>query len=65
MIQHIPTELKNDAMRLLQFLAYLDRPLTLAEAKEIIATQIENDGRGFDVKRRLFCETYVWTTVLA
>jgi hypothetical protein len=33
------------------------RPLKLSEAKEVIATQIENDSQGFDVKRRLFCET--------
>jgi ankyrin repeat protein len=35
------------------------RPLKLAEAKEVIATQIENESRGFDIKRRLFCETNI------
>ena len=59
MIQCIPTELKNDAMRLLQFLVHSKRPLKLAEAKEVIATQIEHEPRGFDVKRRLFCENDV------
>ncbi|KAH6617510.1 hypothetical protein F5144DRAFT_541691, partial [Chaetomium tenue] len=59
MIECIPTELKNDAMRLLQFLVHSTRPLKLAEAKEVIATQIENEPRGFDVKRRLFCDTDV------
>ncbi|OWT43384.1 Ankyrin repeat protein [Pochonia chlamydosporia 170] len=59
MIQRIPTELKNDAVRLLQFLVHLKRPLKLAEAKEVIATQIEDEPRGFDDKRRLFCETDV------
>ncbi|KAK7224191.1 hypothetical protein V2G26_012194 [Clonostachys chloroleuca] len=54
MIESIPTELKTDAMRLLQFLVHVERPLTLAEAKEVIATQIENEPRGFDVKRRLY-----------
>ncbi|EXU98137.1 ankyrin repeat protein, partial [Metarhizium robertsii] len=59
MIQLIPTKLKNDAVRLLQFLVHSKRPLKLAEAKEVIATQIEHEPRGFDVKRRLFCETDV------
>ncbi|EAQ86879.1 hypothetical protein CHGG_08132 [Chaetomium globosum CBS 148.51] len=59
MIECIPMELKNDAMRLLQFLVHSTRPLKLAEAKEVIATQIENEPRGFDVKRRLFCDTDV------
>jgi hypothetical protein len=57
MIASIPMELKNDAIRLLQFLVHSKRPLKLAEAKEVIATQIENESRGFDIKRRLFCET--------
>ncbi|KFA55211.1 hypothetical protein S40293_09949 [Stachybotrys chartarum IBT 40293] len=59
MIKSIPVELKNDAIRLLQFLVHSKRPLTLAEAKEVIATQIENESQGFDIKRRLFCETDV------
>lgn len=59
MIASIPTELEKDAIRLLQFLVHSKRPLKLAEAKEVIATQIENDSRGFDIKRRLFCETDV------
>jgi hypothetical protein len=33
------------------------RPLTLAEAQEVIATQIKNESRGFNIKRRLFYET--------
>ncbi|CEO59613.1 Putative Pfs, NACHT and Ankyrin domain protein [Penicillium brasilianum] len=59
MIASIPTELKNDAIRLLQFLVHSKRPLKLAEAKEVIATQIENGTGRFDIKRRLFCETDV------
>ncbi|KAI8710877.1 NACHT domain-containing protein [Fusarium sp. LHS14.1] len=57
MIECIPTELKTDAIRLLQFLVHSQRPLKLAEAKEVIATQIQNESRGFDIKRRLFCDT--------
>ncbi|EXA28683.1 hypothetical protein FOVG_19725 [Fusarium oxysporum f. sp. pisi HDV247] len=59
MIESIPNELKNDAIRLLQFLLHSERPLQLAEAIEVIATQIENDSPGFDIKRRLFCDTDV------
>ncbi|KAH7112282.1 hypothetical protein B0J13DRAFT_461448, partial [Dactylonectria estremocensis] len=49
MIENIPKELKNDAIRLLQFLLHSERPLQLAEAIEVIATQIENDSPGFDI----------------
>ncbi|KAJ6118794.1 NACHT nucleoside triphosphatase [Penicillium samsonianum] len=55
-IASIPKELKNDAIRLLQFLVHSKRPLKLSEAREVIATQIENKSRGFDTKRRLFCD---------
>jgi ankyrin repeat protein len=57
MIKSIPTELESDAIRLLQFLVHSKRPLKVAEAKEVIATQIENKSQGFKTKRRLFCET--------
>lgn len=59
MIASIPKDLKADAIRLLQFLVHSKRPFKLAEAREVIATQIENEPRGFDIKRRLFCETDV------
>jgi hypothetical protein len=59
MIQCIPAELKKDAIRLLQFLVHSTRPLNLAEAIEVIATQIEHEPQGFDVKRRLFREADV------
>ncbi|KAJ5214504.1 NACHT nucleoside triphosphatase [Penicillium cf. viridicatum] len=59
MIASIPAELKSDAIRLLQFLVHSKRPLKLADAIEIIATQIENESQGFDIKRRLFCENDV------
>lgn len=58
-IASIPAKLKHDAIRLLQFLVHSKRTLKLAEAKEIIATQIENASPGFDIKRRLFYETSV------
>ncbi|KAK2930486.1 Ankyrin repeat [Fusarium oxysporum f. sp. vasinfectum] len=54
MIQSIPSEYKSSAIRLLQFLVHTKRPLTLAEAIEVIATEINQEPRGFDVKRRLF-----------
>ncbi|KAJ5364731.1 Pfs NACHT and ankyrin domain protein [Penicillium cataractarum] len=57
MIDSIPTDRINDAIRLLQFLVHSKRPLKLVEAKEVIATRIENEPREFDIKRRLFCET--------
>lgn len=57
MMNSIPEEQEIDAIRLLQFLVHSKRPLTLAEAKEVVATQIKNESRGFDIKRRLFCET--------
>ncbi|KAJ4243331.1 hypothetical protein NW762_014817 [Fusarium torreyae] len=59
MIECIPAELKTDAIRLLQFLVHSKRPLKLAEAKEVIATQIDDESQGFDVKRRLFCNSDV------
>jgi hypothetical protein len=55
-ITYVPTELKNDAIRLLQFLVHSQRPLKLAEAKEVIATQIKSEAGGFNVTRQLFCE---------
>ncbi|KND87255.1 Ankyrin repeat domain-containing protein 17 [Tolypocladium ophioglossoides CBS 100239] len=57
MIESIPAEMKSDAIRLLQFLVHCPRPLTLAEAKEVIATQIEEELRRFDIKRRLYSDT--------
>ncbi|KAK1600133.1 uncharacterized protein LY79DRAFT_585725 [Colletotrichum navitas] len=53
-IENIPSELKSDAIRLLQFLVHTDRPLTLSAAIDVIATQIEGEQTGFNAKRRLF-----------
>ncbi|RKK66726.1 hypothetical protein BFJ69_g15146 [Fusarium oxysporum] len=54
MVQNIPPEYKSSTIRLLQFLVYTKRPLTLPEAVEVIATEINQEPRGFNVKRRLF-----------
>ncbi|KAH7231001.1 hypothetical protein BKA59DRAFT_409172 [Fusarium tricinctum] len=54
MLEKIPSEYKNSAIRLLQFLVHTKRPLTLPEAVEVIATEIDQEPRGFSVKRRLF-----------
>jgi ankyrin repeat protein len=59
MIANIPRDMKDNATRLLQFLVHSRKPLRLAEAKEVIATQIKQELQGFDKKRRLFCETDV------
>ncbi|KAF4419061.1 hypothetical protein FACUT_11591 [Fusarium acutatum] len=53
MVRSIPSDYKSDAIRLLQFLVYTKRPLTLAEAIEVIATEIDQEPRGFDVDGRL------------
>ncbi|EWZ28912.1 hypothetical protein FOZG_17467 [Fusarium oxysporum Fo47] len=53
MVQNVPSEYKSSAIRLLQFLVYTKRPLTLAEAIEVIATEIDREPRGFDVDGRL------------
>ncbi|KAK2926723.1 hypothetical protein FoTM2_013592 [Fusarium oxysporum f. sp. vasinfectum] len=45
---------KSSAIRLLQFLVHTRRPLTLPEAVEVITTEINQEPRGFNVKRRLF-----------
>lgn len=60
MFESIPKKLRSDNIRLLQFLVHSKRPLSLAEVKEVIATKIENDSRGFYIKRRLFCETDIF-----
>ncbi|EXK77847.1 hypothetical protein FOQG_17457 [Fusarium oxysporum f. sp. raphani 54005] len=53
MLKNIPAEYKSSAIRLLQFLVYTKRPLTLAEAIEVIATEIDQEPQGFDVDGRL------------
>ncbi|KAG5817884.1 hypothetical protein H9Q71_001671 [Fusarium xylarioides] len=53
MLKNIPAEYKSSAIRLLQFLIYTKRPLTLAEAIEVIATKIDQEPWGFNVDGRL------------
>ncbi|KAF4345896.1 hypothetical protein FBEOM_144 [Fusarium beomiforme] len=57
MVQNIPSEYKSSAIRLLQFLVHTKRPLALSEAIEVIATEINQEPRGFHIKRRLFQAT--------
>ncbi|KAI6785924.1 uncharacterized protein J7T54_006263 [Emericellopsis cladophorae] len=59
MLESVPEELKRDALRLLQFLVHSTRPLRLAEAVEVIATQTAGESAGFDVKSRLFSKADV------
>ncbi|KAH7201289.1 hypothetical protein DER44DRAFT_440639 [Fusarium oxysporum] len=54
MLENIPSEYKSSAIRLLQFLVHTKRPLTLPEAVDVIATEINQEPRGFNIKRRLF-----------
>ncbi|KAG5827100.1 hypothetical protein H9Q74_002810 [Fusarium xylarioides] len=53
MLKNIPAEYKSSAIHLLQFLIYTKRPLTLAEAVKVIATEIDQEPQGFDVDGRL------------
>ncbi|KAJ4034152.1 hypothetical protein NW758_011110 [Fusarium oxysporum] len=59
MLCSIPKDLRNSAFRLLQFLVHTHRPLTVPEAVEIIATDIEEDPPCFDVDGRVFREEEV------
>jgi hypothetical protein len=52
-LQNIPKERKKKTIRLLQFLLYSERPLTLEEAVDIIAVRPNEDQ--FDVQDRLPC----------
>ncbi|KAL0939594.1 uncharacterized protein CTRU02_206204 [Colletotrichum truncatum] len=53
MLSCIPSELKGDSIRLLQFLAYAERPLITPEAIEILATLVTQEKREFNPERRL------------
>ncbi|EKJ76090.1 hypothetical protein FPSE_03722 [Fusarium pseudograminearum CS3096] len=52
-LSNIPAEYKSGTMRLLQFLVHTKRPLKLAEAIEVVATEIDEEPRGFDPNGRL------------
>ncbi|GKU06983.1 unnamed protein product [Fusarium langsethiae] len=51
-LESLPSDLNETYRRM--FLVHTKRPLTLPEAVEVIATEINQEPRGFDVKRRLF-----------
>ncbi|TVY67342.1 Vegetative incompatibility protein HET-E-1 [Fusarium oxysporum f. sp. cubense] len=53
MLKNIPPEYRRGAIRLLQFLVHTKRPLKVLEAIEVIATQVDQEPRGFDVDGRL------------
>ncbi|QPC71879.1 hypothetical protein HYE68_002631 [Fusarium pseudograminearum] len=55
-LQDIPTEYTSGAIRLLQFLVHTKRPLLASEAIEVIATEIDEEPRGFDPNGRLSLE---------
>ncbi|KAK0712676.1 Pfs, NACHT and ankyrin domain protein [Lasiosphaeria miniovina] len=51
---NIPDEHREETIQLLQFLAYSERPLTIEEAVDAMAVDLENDHQ-FDAKDRLPC----------
>ncbi|KFA68023.1 hypothetical protein S40285_09729, partial [Stachybotrys chlorohalonatus IBT 40285] len=54
MLQSILPDLKAAATRLLQFIVHSQRPLTVPEAVEVIATEIGAGSQHFDIDRRVF-----------
>ena len=59
MLHSIPKGLRNSAVRLLQFLIHTHQPLTVSEAVEIIATDIDENPPYFDIDGRVFDEEEV------
>ncbi|KAF4881629.1 Ankyrin repeat domain-containing protein 50 [Colletotrichum fructicola] len=55
-LQDMRPELKQKGFQLLRFLVYADKPLTVAEAKDVLATHIETVPHHFDIERRLFVD---------
>ncbi|KAK2776656.1 nacht and ankyrin domain protein [Colletotrichum kahawae] len=55
-LQDLKPELRHKGIRLLRFLVYADKPLTVADAKDVVATQIETVPHHFDIERRLFVD---------
>ncbi|RYC82126.1 hypothetical protein BFJ63_vAg14987 [Fusarium oxysporum f. sp. narcissi] len=53
MLANIPPEHRPGAIRLLQFLVHTKRPLKVIEAIEVIATQADQEPRGFNIDGRL------------
>lgn len=54
MIDSIPSNLRSDAFRLLHFILHSHRPLSLAEAIEVVATEVTDEKAHFDIERRVF-----------
>ncbi|KAF5510909.1 Ankyrin-3 [Colletotrichum siamense] len=54
LIQSIPQNYWQSALLLLQFIVYAERPMTLKEAVEIVATNVEDQRPHFDVSCRVF-----------
>ncbi|KAL8393528.1 hypothetical protein RB595_003322 [Gaeumannomyces hyphopodioides] len=53
MMAKIPNKIMGDATRLLQFLVHAKEPLSVNQAMEVVATQVDLP-RGFDPKRKPF-----------
>ena len=51
-LANIPDEHREETIQLLQFLTYSERPLTIGEAVDAIAVDLQNDPQ-FDTKDRL------------
>ncbi|KAF6806492.1 NACHT and ankyrin domain protein [Colletotrichum plurivorum] len=56
-LRSIPQEFEEKSMRLLQFLVYSKKPLTLEQGVEVIATNFDEETPHFDVDSRLFINT--------
>lgn len=56
-MQSIPQEFKEKAIRLLQFLVYSKEPLTLEQAVDVVATDFDEEPPRFSVDCRLFQDT--------
>ncbi|CAI0643626.1 unnamed protein product [Colletotrichum noveboracense] len=54
MIESIPAEIKFDGIRLLQFLVYCERPLTVPASMDVIATRIDTENPFFRISRADF-----------
>lgn len=61
MLRNIPNTYFKSVMRLFQFILYSERPLTVKEAVEIIATDVENEPPCFSVDSRLFDDNDILT----
>ncbi|RKK66735.1 hypothetical protein BFJ69_g15137 [Fusarium oxysporum] len=58
-LQCIPPDRKHKAIRLLQFLVFSERPLTLKEAVDVVAVRIDSRPGYFDSDDRLPCPSEI------